>query len=385
MRVCLFTDTLADVNGVSRFIRNIAACALETGRDLRVATSTRLEAPAAPNIANFAPVLARKMPGYAELEIVLPPARAMLRHARALRPDVIHVSTPGPVGMVGLLASRVLGVPVAGVYHTDFPAYVERLFREDALTAASEGLMRAFYRPFAAVFTRSAAYAGAVAGLGVAPERIVRLRPGIDVEAFHPRYREAELWGRFAGVGAGSVKVLYAGRVSVEKNLPMLAGVWKRVRGVCRERGLDAELIVVGDGPYRAAMERELAGAGAHFLGFRHGEELSAIYASSDLFAFPSTTDTLGQVVMEAQSSGLPVLVTDEGGPKEVVSDRVTGLVLPARDGGRWAGAIVGLVEDAARRRAMGAAAHEAMRGMSIGASFEAFWETHRSVLRAEG
>lgn len=377
MRVVLFTDTLGDVNGVSRFIRNVAARAPEAGRDLRVFTSTRFPVPQAPNVVNFPPVLAGKMPRYEDLEFAMPPARAMLARLRADPPDVIHVSTPGPVGLVGFVGARRLGVPLLGVYHTDFPAYIDHLFDDAAFTWATRRFMRYFYGRFRAIFTRSRDYADALVALGLPRERLVPLLPGIDTDAFHVRHRDVGVWARVGAGRPGSVKVLYVGRVSVEKNLPLLARVWTDVRVRARDAGIDAELMVVGGGPYRDTMARELAGIDATFLGYRHGAELSALYASSDLFVFPSATDTLGQVVMEAQSSGLPVLVSDQGGPREVVRDGVTGLVLPAARPDLWARALLDLLADPERRRRMGAAAHEAMRPCSFAASFEHFWAEH--------
>src|SRR5262245_28747505 len=126
-RILLFTDTLGDVNGVSRFIRNIAEQALATGRDLRVLTSTSFEVPVRENIINFKPVAATKMPRYENLEVAIPPLFKIAAYARAARPDAIHISTPGPVGLAGWLIARRLRKPMLGVYHTDFPAYVERL------------------------------------------------------------------------------------------------------------------------------------------------------------------------------------------------------------------------------------------------------------------
>jgi glycosyltransferase involved in cell wall biosynthesis len=376
VRVCLFTDTLGDVNGVSRFIRDIAEEAIRTGRDLRVLTSTRFEIPRRNNLINFDPVLAMPMPGYEHLELALPPLLRMLRYADRARPDAIHISTPGPVGALGLIAARRRRVPVVGVYHTDFPAYIDRLFGDDGFTALTAAYMRFFYARFATVLTRSADYAGPLARLGIAPERIVRLRPGINVQRFSTAHRDDGVWER-VGVPPGGVKVIYCGRVSVEKNLPLLSRVWKRVQMQLSPR--EARLVVIGDGPYRKLMAKEL-GQGAHFLGFRHGRELSSLYASADLFVFPSRTDTLGQVVMEAQASGLPVLVTDRGGPREVVRQGETGMVLSSESPQRWAHAIVSLVRDEGRRRRMGAAAAEAMRPMSIGASFEQWWHVHESA-----
>ncbi len=374
MRIALFTDTLGDVNGVSRFIRGVADEAQRGGRELVVATSTRFEVPDRANIANFPPRFAGRMPGYENLEIVWPQRRSMIEWALRVRPDVVHISTPGPVGMVGRKVARKLGVPMLGVYHTDFPAYVGHLFEDRVLTHLTGAFMRWFYRPFARVFARSREYADAVEALGVSRGRIVALKPGIDLEAFHIRHRDDGIWSRL-GLPPGP-KVLYVGRVSVEKGLPLLARAWMMAPT------RDAMLVVVGDGPYRARMERELEGRRAAFLGFRHGAELSAIYAASDLFAFPSATDTLGQVVMEAQSSGLPALVTDVGGPQSVVQEGVTGRILPAHDPRAWAAALEGLIADASARARMGAAAHGAMRGMSIQSSFEHFWAVHEAAAR---
>ncbi len=406
MRVCLFTDTLGDVNGVSRFIQNTARQARESGRDLTVLTSTRFPVPDWPNIRNFPPLIAGKMPRYENLELVLPPVLAMLREVDGLRPDVIHISTPGPVGTVGLIAARMLGCPILGVYHTDFPAYIDHLFDDGAFTWLTRAGMRFFYASFSRIFARSEDYRQSLVGLGIPRERLLALHPGIDTDAFHARHRDTAVWRQLltheentedaegrGGMRRGKaepVNVLSVGRVSVEKNLPLLARVWKRVHAECAARGLAARLIVVGDGPYRLLMERELAGCNAVFLGFRHGRELSTIYASGDLFVFPSTTDTLGQVVMEAQSSGLPVIVSDKGGPKEVVRDSrsdgiATGYVLDSEDPALWVRTIVNLIADEPRRRAMGAAAHGAMQKLSFRASFEHFWAEHERAWHEAG
>lgn len=393
MRVSLFTDTLGDVNGVCRFIQNVAEMAERTGRDLEVITSTRLPVPTRSNIYNFAPLVAGAIPKYENLELVLPPLTKILRHLDKHQPDVIHISTPGPMGLIGYIAARMLRVPVLGVYHTDFPAYIDQLFDDHAMTWTTRQYMTWFYRPFKAVFTRSADYADRLVSLGLPRERMTALAPGVDTKVFDRRFRDPSIWSRYAGTarehkpgdeqrGDGVLRVLYVGRVSVEKNLPLLNTVWKRAAARLRAAGARAQLVIVGDGPYRETMERELEGTGAAFLGFRHAEELSALYASSDLFVFPSVTDTLGQVVMESQASGLPVLVSDVGGPKEVVDDGRTGFVLPADRPDLWVDRIVSLVTDAERRRAMGEAAFESMQAMSIERSFEHFWRVHEDAWR---
>ncbi len=386
MRVALFTDTLGDVNGVCRFIQNVAYQANQTDRDLQVITSTTFPTPEWDNIHNFEPVFATKMPKYEQLEVVLPPLMKILRYVDRHQPDAIHISTPGPVGMIGYIAGKMLRVPVLGVYHTDFPAYVDHLFDDHAFTWICSEYMKFFYRPFSAIFTRSADYVDSLVDLSMPREKIVRLMPGLETSRFNTSYQDRSIWNSLAAEpGAGleglddpdAIKVLYVGRVSIEKNLPMLTKAWSQVHKRAAATGKKAHLVVVGDGPYRSIMDEELRGMDVHFLGFRHARELSTIYASSDMFVFPSLTDTLGQVVMESQSSGLPVIVSDEGGPKEVVEDGRTGFVLPGDRSGAWVDAMVRLITDDDRRVAMGQAAAESMKPYDIRHSFEHFWDVH--------
>jgi glycosyltransferase involved in cell wall biosynthesis len=121
-------------------------------------------------------------------------------------------------------------------------------------------------------------------------------------------------------------------------------------------------------------MESKLAGHKVTFTGYKSGDELAALFASSDLFVFPSTTDTFGNVVLEAQASGLPVVVSSVGGPREAMIPGETGVVAPAVTGAAFADAIEGLVRDPARRNAMGRAARAAMEGRSIDACVERLW-----------
>jgi glycosyltransferase involved in cell wall biosynthesis len=390
MRLAVVTDTYADVNGVSRFIQNVADAARAKGRELTVVTSTNIpiDTPR-PNVINIPPRFARRMPRYEFLELVWPNRGAIFEQLDRLSPDVVHVSTPGPVGLAGRAWALRRKRPLVGIYHTDFPAYVRHLFHSRPLGQVCAAAMRRFYAPFASVLTRSGAYIEPVAALGIPRDRIHALQPGIDTDRFHPRHREAAVLDR-CGVPPGeALNVLVLSRISVEKNLPLIVDAWRALRSRLAERCLAARLLVVGDGPYRESMATALAPPTAatppdvFFLGFRHGADLQQLHATADLFLFPSATDTLGQVVMESQASGVPALVSDVGGPQEVIAPGATGVVLPATDPRAWTAAILDLLADAPRRRAMAAAARERLAPMTIDASIEHYWSLHEAALAA--
>jgi glycosyltransferase involved in cell wall biosynthesis len=380
LKVGLFTDTLDDVNGVGRFLRDMGAQSARLGRSLTIHTSSRSPQFEMPYRRNFAPLLGVPLPCYEELQVSLPPVLEILEWADRQQFDVIHVSTPGPVGLCGLMAAAMLRVPVVGTYHTDFPAYADKLTGDHRIANGTRAYVEWFYRRMAAVFSRSRAYELSVRDLGVSGERIESLSPGVDTDKFAPGRRDEQVWRRL-GVGQ-PLRLLYCGRVSVEKNVDLLAGAFERL---CEQRD-DVALVFAGVGPHLAAVKQRLAGRPAYFTGAVGDEDLARLYASADLLVFPSTTDTLGQVVLEAQASGLPALVSTLGGPREIVEHDATGLVLPATDAGVWAAAIDGLLDDPARRARMGDAAVRRMERYSLRTTFEQFWERHlRAVREAEG
>ena len=370
------------MNGVARFVRNMATEAASRGLPFLAVTSTPFEVPPLPTVRNLAPLASMPMPAYSHLRLALPPVGALLKAARAFAPDVVHVSTPGPVGLTGVLASRLLRVPLVGVYHTDFPAYVERLLRDEHLGELTGLVMGLVYRRFSRVLARSDEYRRRLVELGLPHHRLDTLAAGIRTQDFGARFADRERMARLCGGTASTVRIVYVGRVSVEKNLAMLARVWRRADALLAARGVDAQLVIVGDGPLLPGLRQLLEGTRATCLGFRHGEELAMCHASGDVFAFPSTTDTLGQAVMESQASGLPAVVTDEGGPCRVVRHGETGWVVRATDEGAWVERLVALACDEAGRRRMGAAAAAAMAGCSMAASFDHFWHVHAMAAR---
>ncbi|MGD1917218.1 MAG: glycosyltransferase family 4 protein [Phycisphaerales bacterium] len=377
----LFTDTLGDVNGVSRFIRNMGHESIAAGKEMLIATSTRFEIPPEDCFFNCRPKFAMKMPKYAELDFVIPNKTDLVRRAEEFAPDVVHVSTPGGVGKVGRDFAKKRGIPIAGVYHTDFPAYLEHLFNEEMYGTITAQYMKYFYKPFELILSRSEQYMESLEKLNFSHDRMAKLEPGIKLDDFDASHRDESAWDEY-GLPRDSVKVLYVGRISTEKNLPVLTEIWPKVRERARSAGVDARLVVIGGGPYLTEMQSALGGHGTVFPGFKHGTELAKLYASADMFVFPSLTDTLGQVVLESQASGIPVIVADQGGPKEVVDDGATGLVLPGSRPAAWVDAVSELVIDHERRKAMGAAGVAYSKNFSISASFEKFWAAHEALIK---
>jgi glycosyltransferase involved in cell wall biosynthesis len=371
MRVAVFTDTLDEVNGVGRFLSTMAAEAHLKEAHLTIHTCSAATAREVPSRKNFAPLLTLPMPFYQGLSLNLPPALEVLEWADRQQFDAVHISTPGPMGLCGLLVAKMLRVPVIATFHTDFAQYVERLTGDYRLTSATAGYMAWFYAQASAVFARSRSSLKTLEGLGIDSAKLLLMPPSVDGENFSPTHRDADHWHNL-GVNEPH-RVLYVGRVSVEKNLPMLAEAFKKLCMVRR----DVALVIAGDGPYLPQMRKALAGFPVHFLGFQEDAALRVLYASSDLLAFPSRTDTLGQAVMEAQASGLPVLVSGDGGPHEVVDDGLSGLVLSGTDSGQWSHAMQELLDDAPRRLRMSRTAPTRMARFAPALAFEAFWEAH--------
>jgi glycosyltransferase involved in cell wall biosynthesis/predicted metal-dependent phosphoesterase TrpH len=363
-----FTDTLQDVNGVSHTIEKICEVAGHLGAEIEVVTSKSRLSPTAFPLRNFPPIGEFKLKEYEGLEVSFPPLLDLVEHCWRGGFSEVVASTPGPVGLAGVLAGRLLGLRTAGIYHTDFPQYVRVLTEDEAMGGLAWKYMEWFYGLVDTVYVPSEAYRLLLLDRGFAPEKLRLMPRGIDCRGFSPEKRDPRFWEMF-GAG-GDVRFLYVGRISREKNLGALAEAWVKLRAEIPS----ASLALVGDGPWLPELRRRLAGAGAVFTGFLSGEALARAYASADAFVFPSTTDTFGNVVLEAQASGLPAIVTDAGGPRELVRDGETGLVVPGKDADALRAAMRRLATDGALRRRMGDEARRSMGRRTWERAFEDFW-----------
>jgi glycosyltransferase involved in cell wall biosynthesis len=362
-----FTDTLEDVNGVATTIRKMTAAGAAAGKELVVVASrSSLQLSDIP-IKNFPPIGEFELPEYELQKLSFPPILQMLDYVQRERFTEVIISTPGPVGLTALLAAKMLNLQTSGIYHTDFPQYIRILTEDSFLESMAWRYMHWFYGQLDTVFVNSEEYRQSWIKRGFDPAKLKILPRGLDTELFHPARRDAAFFEKF-GASNGEVRLLYVGRISKEKDLDLLATAYRRLRN----EGLPVQLFVVGHGPYSEAFAKSLPEA--FFTGYLRGIELATAYASADIFVFPSTTDTFGNVILEAQACGLPVVVSDSGGPKELVENHTNGLITKSHDVEDFTGAIRALVTDPALRERMANFARNSVTDLSWPRAFTKFW-----------
>lgn len=347
-KIALFTDTLHEINGVAITIRRLIDIARNRGVELTVITSTPNPTGYEDGVMNFRSIGDFVLPEYPDLKLHFPPVLDIIDYFEREGFTRIHVSTPGTVGLLALSIAKLMDFPIAGTYHTDIPQYVRSLTSDEMLEKAAWQFMIWFYGRMDEVMVPSASTRRQLVERGLAEEKMKPLPRWVDVRRFSPERRDPGFWDGYSA--NRSMKFIYVGRVSREKNLELLADAFMEVAA----GALPAQLVIVGDGPYLGELRKKLSGYPVIFTGFLQGAELSVAYASSDVFVFPSTTDTFGNVVLEAQASGLPVIVSDSGGPKELMLDGVTGFVAKADNRKEFADSMRSMLRDPAMTTKMG-------------------------------
>jgi len=356
-RVAVLSDTVDDLNGVAIGLRRLRAAAAAAGHDLRLVSFGAGDHVSVDGdgIVRLPALLVHRLADYPDMQFGLPHLPSLLNYLIENDIDLVQCSTPGPVGVVGLLAARLAGIPVVGQYHTDLPEYCTRITGDPITGAMASKLVGWFYGAMDRVFAPSEAVAAKLGDLGVAPEKLARMPRGIDLDTFTPRRRDKHAFESF-GLN-GEPKVLYVGRLSREKGLDVLLDGFAATSSSLPQ----ARLLIVGEGPHAAALEARAADRVAAgrvvFLGPRRGDELATLMASSDVFASPSETETFGNTVVEAQAAGLPVVVASRGAARENMLDGVTGLVVDGRHPAEVGAAIAELLTDHDRRARMAKAA----------------------------
>ena len=333
-RILWFTDTLNDLNGVSVTLREVGRLAHERGYEVRIVTSMAASELAGmpPNVLNLPFIHEFGLPYYESYRLKIPSMLMSLKEMYLFEPDLIHLSTPGPLGLLGLLVARLLNVRTVGFYHTDFALQAREIIDDESVAHFLESYTRWFYSATDEIRVPTRRYIDILEDRGFDPKKMRHFTRGVDPDLFKPGFAagRAFLRSRF-GLEEGPT-LLYVGRISRDKGLDLLMDTFARLA----EHRADLNLLVVGDGPYLKTLKARPGLKRVCFAGKLAHEELPAIYRGSHLFLFPSTTDTFGKAVLEAQACGLPAIVSDAGGPQEIVLPGKTGFVAKAGDLSDW-------------------------------------------------
>ncbi|HEY5894570.1 MAG TPA: glycosyltransferase [Chthoniobacterales bacterium] len=362
-----FTDTLEDVNGVANTIRRMTAAGVAKGADLLVITSrseiTITDIP----IKNFEPIGEFELPEYELQKLSFPPILHMLDFIQREKFTELIISTPGPVGVTAMIAGKMLGLRTVGIYHTDFPQYIRILTDDSFLESLAWGYMHWFYTQFDVIFVNSEHYRQAWMERGIDSDKLKILPRGLDTTLFNPSHRDPAFWEKY-GKRTDETGLLYVGRVSREKDLEIFMRACERLAS----SGAKIRPLIVGNGPFLEEMKRLLPNG--CYTGYLAGYELARAYASADIFVFPSTTDTFGNVILEAQAAGLPCVVSDTGGPRELIHHGEDGFVTRSLDVTDFSAAIQRLIADPELRRQMGVNARARVGERDWTRAFEKFW-----------
>jgi glycosyltransferase involved in cell wall biosynthesis/predicted metal-dependent phosphoesterase TrpH len=310
-RVALVADGLSSTHGVAHAIQQVRDLGVPGFEVEVIGTDADVD-------RRLSAVAEVDVPFYAGLKVGVPSITSITEVIAEGRYDLVHVCSPGPAGVAAWGIAKLLELPLAGSYHTELAAYAALRSGYGHLEVIADYALGKFYGACDVVLSPSAASDERLETIGVDPAIVARWDRGVDLSRFDPGLRDDSLL-------PGEINVLYAGRMTKEKGVELLADAFLAARA----RDPRLRLVLAGGGPEEQAL-RDRLGDDATFLGWQYGADLARVYASADVFLFASRTDTFGQVVLEAQASGLPVVAVAEGGPTSLIDDGDTGLLVPA-------------------------------------------------------
>ncbi|MGH8906933.1 MAG: glycosyltransferase family 4 protein [Egibacteraceae bacterium] len=343
MRVALVTESfLPQMNGVVNSVVQVVLHLRRRGCDVVLIAPRR--GPSVFADVEVVRVPAMPLPWHRPFPLGLP-CPLVERTIQAFRPDVVHVASPVVLGAEAIAVANRLGIPSVAVFQTDLPGFA-RHYRLRAASPALWAWLRRMHRRATLTLAPSSASLVQLRQHGI--ERVARWGRGVDLRAFDPSFRSETL--RASLVGDGELLIGYVGRLAAEKRVGLLA----HLRGIegCR-------LVVVGAGPARARLQRALPEAA--FLGFLTGPELSAAYASLDIFVHTGANETFCQAAQEAMASGVPVVAPASGGLLDLIEHGRSGWLWPAEDPTALREAVTLLAAEPARRALLGRRARESV------------------------
>jgi glycosyltransferase involved in cell wall biosynthesis len=371
MRVAIFTDNdFGKINGVTTTLTAVLRWR-PSDIEPRIYTAAD-EGVARPDYLALRS-LGIGIPFYAEMKMYIPRVFAFLKRAQADGIQLVHYTTPGPVGLAAMYVASRLRVPMVGSFHTQLAEYTALLSGSERLGNLMREYQRWPYGKCERILVPSTATRELLIAAKIRAEKIRVWTRGVDTDQFAPSKR-SDTMRQAWGVNDARPALIYVGRLSREKGLDMVPTIARALR----DAGVDHRLIFVGDGPMRQTLQQ--ACPDAVFTGALPHADVAVAMASADLFVFPSRTDTLGNVVLEAQASGIPVLVTDAGGPRENILDGESGFICSEQGALTMPVRTLQLASDRTRRAAMGAAARVYALSRSWSSAMAPLYEAYREV-----
>jgi glycosyltransferase involved in cell wall biosynthesis len=377
MRIAVFSEVYWPmVSGVGVTLLRLTDALHARGHQVRVYSATYALPPGASDRPEVHRSPSVPLFLYPDVQWAFPRLREVIDDLEAFCPDVVHVATEFSLGIAGVKAARQLGLPIIASAHTDYDQYAARYGVPWALRAGWHYL-RWFYGQAHRVLCPSRIYEEAVHRHGVKHTGI--WSRGVDPDVFSPGFR-SEAYRAAVGAGPADLLVTYIGRIAREKNLGLLLEAWETLT---RERG-GAQLVLVGRGPLEDDIRRREI-PGVHVTGLLLGDALSAAYASADVFAFPSRTETFGNSLLEAMGSGLPSLVAAGGGVLEFAEHGRNAWLVEPDSAPALAEGLGRLLGDRSLRRRLAAGALATARARDWDRVYERLLEDYRDAAAAKG
>lgn len=334
-RTLWFTDTLVDLNGVSVTLNKMGSLALENGWDVQIVTSlTELEMnkEVPSNLINLPFMYLFQLPFYELYKIKIPSILRSIKTIHDLEPDQIIISTPGPIGMIALIAAKMMQVKCIGIYHTDFVMEADHIIKDESAISLLVQTEKWFYNQMDEIRVPTNEYINILRERGITVKKMELLLRGIETDVFYPYPDRFRYFSR-KKAGKEGITLLYTGRISLDKSLDLLIQTYLNLL----DNHPDLHLIIAGEGPYLNDLRKILSNyEKVTITGIMPRNDLAELYNAADFFVFPSITDTFGMVILESQACGLPAIVSNQGGPKEIIQNGETGFVVPDQKTASW-------------------------------------------------
>lgn len=372
LRVCLVTSSYNYIkDGIALTLNRLVGYLDEHGVEVRVFAPVA-PVPAFEHCGRLTPVPSLALPMRPEYRLALGLPRGLQKQIELFNPDIIHIAVPDWLGHQALRLGHRLNIPVVASYHTRYDVYMTYYLRLKLFQKPVAAYLRYFYGACQEVYVPSDSMKEVLRRQGFADN--VALWPrGVDAAWFSPGKRSQD-WRRRHGIAAQELAIVFVGRLVREKGLITLVNVFNSLLA----RNIPHRCIIVGDGPERSWLQARLPTA--VFTGFLHHEDLAAAYASSDVFFFPSLTETFGNVTLEAMASGLPTVCALATGSQSLVVSGVTGFMAETNGVEEFVEHLSRLVADERLRQEMGAAARERSLAFSWDAAMARMLNCYRDI-----